>query len=167
MRIFFMASLAASSLAMAACGSEVSGEFTNEDGETGEYTIGQSSGGTNVSVETDEGSATVRSGVDIQADFPDGYSLIGEAQVVSNTLMDGPEGTGVMVVFLTEKAPSEVIDFYRAEAEAAGVEIEVETNVSGSNVLAGKSASGTQFAISAIPTDNGTTGQLSVMNGFN
>ena len=58
MRISIAAAVAASTLALAACGSETEGEFTTEDGETGEYQIDRATGESSMTVETDDGTRT-------------------------------------------------------------------------------------------------------------
>ena len=56
---------AASVLTLTACGSETSGEFTTEDGESAEYTIDSDTGETSMTVATEQGAVSMRSGADV------------------------------------------------------------------------------------------------------
>lgn len=150
----------AAALTLTACGSESSGDFTTEDGETGEYTIDQSSGGASMTVETPEGEVSMRTGAEVPIDLPAGFSLIDGAKVVSNTVVDQADGRGALVTFTSDKSPEEIADFYRAQAQTAGIDVQIETSINGGKMLGGEGASGTTFSITAYPSDDGTTGQL-------
>ncbi len=156
-----------SALILTACGSESSGEFATEGGETGEYTIDRSSGEASMTVDTPEGEVSMRTGADVPIDLPAGFSLIGGAKVLSNTVVDQAEGKGSLITFTTDKSPEEIAEFYRAEAEAAGIEIQIETSINDGRMLGGEGATGTTFSITAYPTEDGTTGQLVIGEKLN
>ncbi len=156
-------------LSLAACGSETSGTFETEDGESGEYSIDNSTGETVVSVETDEGQATLRSGADVEVDLPGGFTIIDGAEVVNNMVFDNAGDKGALISFISDKSPEEIAEFYRAQAEAAGVEIQIETSINGGKMLGGESADGTTFSVTAYPQGEGDerqiTGQLTISSG--
>jgi len=91
--------------------------------------------------------------------------------VISNTVVDAADGKGALVTFNSEKSPQEIADFYRAQAENAGVEIQIETSINGGKMLGGESADGLTFSILAYPNDEedgeGTIANLTVGSGIN
>lgn len=160
MRMLIMATAA---LALAACGSETSGTFTTEEGESGEYTIDAENGESSMTVTTPDGDVTMRSGADVPVDLPGGFSLIPGAEVISNTVIDQEGGKGSLLTFLSDKSPQQVADFYRAEAEAAGIAIQIETTMNDGKMLGGEDKDrGLTFSITAYPGEDGTTGQLTI-----
>jgi hypothetical protein len=157
------ASVCLAALALSACGSESSGEFTTEDGEAGEYSIDNDSGETTMTVQTPDGEVSLRSGTDVPVDLPAGFSLISGADIVSNTIIDQGETRGALVTFTSDRTPEEIADFYRAEAEDAGIEIQIETSMNGGKMIGGENeTTGTTFSVSAYPDEDGTTGQLTI-----
>ncbi|MFU7529141.1 hypothetical protein [Qipengyuania sp. ASV99] len=162
---FLTIAIPAAALALSACGSETSGEFTTEDGETGEYTIDQESGAASMTIDTPDGEVSMRSGADVPLDLPAGFSLISGAKVISNTVVDQADGKGTIISFTSEKAPEAIAEYYRKEAEAAGIDIQIETSINGGKMLGGEGPSGTTFSVTAYPSDDGTTGQLLIGEG--
>ncbi|MBV7266576.1 hypothetical protein [Erythrobacter ani] len=146
---------------LSACGSESSGEFTIEDGGAGEYSIDSSTGETTATIETADGTATLRSGADVPVDLPDGFSLYPGATVVTNTVVNQGEGTRVVLLsFESDDSAEDVASYYRAEAEGAGIAIEVDATINGGRMLAGKAQDGSVFALNATTDEGKTTGQL-------
>ena len=127
---------------LAACGSETSGGFTTEGGESAEYTIDKKSGETRMTVDGPDGPATLRSGAEVPLSLPEGFSLYPGAKVVTNTLVKKPDGTGVMVMFETPDAPDKVIAHYRREAEAAGIAISVAMTTDRTVMIGGEDKGG-------------------------
>jgi hypothetical protein len=140
----FAAWIMAGSIAalLAACGSETSGEFTTEGGESAEYTIDEKSGETRMTVDGPDGPATLRSGAEVPLSLPKGFSLYPGAKVVTNTVVKKPDGTGVMVMFETPDAPDKVIAHYRREAEAAGIAISVAMTTDRTVMIGGEDKGG-------------------------
>lgn len=155
---------AATALALTACGSETSGTFETDEGETGEYTIDRDNGESTMTVTTPDGDVSMRSGADVPVDLPAGFSLISGADVVSNTVIDQGGTKGSLVTFRSDKSPQEIADFYRAEAGRADIKIQIETDMNGGKMLGGENeATGTTFSITAYPDGEGaTTGQLTI-----
>ena len=157
---------AASVLTLTACGSETAGEFTTEDGETAEYTIDSDTGETSMTVDTEQGAVSMRSGADVPIDLPAGFSMIDGAQVSTNTVIDQAGSRGALVNFTTSKTPDEVFAFYREQADAAGIDIQIETKMNGGGMIGGENAAtGLIFSVTAYPGDGGTTGQLTIGEG--
>ncbi|MEE4317355.1 MAG: hypothetical protein V2I74_10285 [Erythrobacter sp.] len=149
-------------LTMAACGSETSGEFTTEEGKTAEYTIDKDSGETSMTIESEDGTATLRSGADVPVDLPEGFSLYPGAKVITNTVVNQPDGQGTMVMFETGDAADRVIAHFRKEATDAGFAIQIDANMNGSLMIAGERKSdGSTLSVTANANEgDATTGQL-------
>lgn len=162
MRAFVMAGLTAATLGLAACGSEKSGTFTDEDGNTGEYTVDSDSGETAVTVETDEGTATMRSGTDVPVDLPGGFTIYPGAKVASNTIVSHGEGEGSMVILETDATPDELAAYYGAQAKDAGVEIQMDMTTGETKMLAGETKEGLVFSLNATRQGDLTTAQIMV-----
>jgi len=151
-------------LALVACGSETSGTIEGEDGETGEYAIDRATGEASATIETAEGTTTVRSGSNVPVDLPGGFSVYPGADVVSNTVVKQGEGSGTLVTLSSDDSPAEVAAFYKDQAEKAGVAIQMEINSNGAQIIGGESDDGLTFSImaSAGSEGDGTTAQLTV-----
>jgi hypothetical protein len=164
MRISIVAAAAVSTLVLTACGSETEGEFTTEDGETGEYRIDQSSGESSMTVETEDGTVSMVTNSDAPTDLPAGFTLVGGAEVLSNTMIDQGGTKGSLTTFRTDKSPDDIVAHYRSEAEGAGITIQIETSINGGKMIGGENEqTGTTFSVSAFPDDEGVvTGQLTI-----
>ena len=163
MRNSALITVAAAALLLSACGSETSGEFTTEEGETGEYLIDSEDGEATMTVTSPDGDITMRSGADVPVDLAGGFTLIPGAKVVSNTVINQADGKGSLVTFTSDKSPQEIADFYRKQAESAGIAIQIETSMNDGKMLGGENeATGTTFSITAYPGDDGTSGQLTI-----
>ena len=147
---------------LAACGSETLGEFTTEDGENAEYTVDKATGETSMTIKGKDGTATLRSGADVPVSLPDGFSLFPGSTVVSNTVVNQPDGQGTMVAFEAPAPADTVIAHYREQAEAAGFDIQIEMNTNGTAMVGGeRKADSASFSITATAGDeSGTAGQI-------
>lgn len=150
----------AATIALAACSSEKSGTFETEDGEQGEYTVDSDGGGAKASITTDEGTFTMQSGDDVKADLPDGFTVYPGAKVVSATNVDGGGTKGSLVMMETTDAPDKVAAFYRKQAEAAGIKIEMEMTINGGKMIGGKGEGGKMFSLNTTNNDGKTGIQL-------
>lgn len=155
---------AASALTLTACGSETSGEFTTDNGDTGEYSIDQDSDTASMTIKTEDGSVSMRSGPDVASDLPAGFTLVDGAEVISNTIIDQGDTRGSLTTFRSKMSPDEIVAHYRAEAQSAGITIQIETSMNGGKMIGGENEeNGTTFSISAFPDDEGVvTGQLTI-----
>lgn len=155
MRITF-ACVAASALTLTACGSETSGEFTTQDDETGEYTIDQDSGEASMTVETEDGTVSMRSSADTPTDLPAGFTMVSGANVLSNTIVDQGETKGSLTTFQSEMDVDAILAHYRAQAESAGITIQIETDMNGVRLIGGEDEqNGTTFSVTAFQDDEG------------
>lgn len=147
-------------LLLAACGSETSGEFTTEDGETAEYTIDKDTGETSMTVKGKDGEATLRSGANVPVSLPDGFTLYPGSTVVTNTVVNQPDGKGTMVTFEVDAPADRVVAHYREAAKAAGFEIQLEMNTNGTMLVGGeRKADGSSISVTATSGEP-TTGQI-------
>jgi hypothetical protein len=152
------------SVLLAACGSEKSGEFTTEEGETGEYSIDSATGETSARIETEEGTAVMRSGPGVPVNLPDGFSVYPGASVVSNTVVDHANGTsGSLITFRSQDTPQQISAYYRREAEAAGYKISLEMNVGDGMLIGGEKPGGAVFSLNTANDNDGTVlGQMMI-----
>ena len=150
--------LTASALLLAGCGSETSGEFTTDDGETAEYTIDKDSGETSMTIDGPDGTATLRSGADVPVSLPDGFSLYPGSKVVTNTVVNQPDGQGTMVMFEATAPADTIVAHYREQAKAAGFDIQLEMNTNGTMMIGGeRTDDGSTLSVTATSGDT-TTG---------
>lgn len=152
----------AAALVLAGCGSETSGEFKTEDGKNAEYTIDKQTGETSMTIEGKDGAATLRSGANVPVTLPDGFTLFPGSKVVTNTLVDQPDGKGTLVTFEADAPAEDVVAHYRDAAKAAGFDIQIEINTNGTRMVGGeRKADGSSLSVTATTGDDGkTTGQL-------
>jgi hypothetical protein len=162
MRALILVWASGAAVMLAACGSETSGEFTTEDGDTAEYTIDKDSGETSMTVEGPDGTATLRSGTDVPVSLPQGFSLFPGSTVITNTVVSQDDGQGTMVMFETKGAADKVVTHYRDQAKAAGFDIQLEMNTNGTMMIGGeRKADGSTLSVTATPGEGDkTTGQL-------
>lgn len=160
--------LIAAACALAACGSEKSGTFETEDGETGEYSVDADDGGATATITTDDGTASFQSGPGVKAKLPDGFTIFPGAKTLSSTNITNDDGVGTMVTLQAEADPDQFASFYRNQAERAGIEIEMEMTINDGKMLAGKGENGKSFSLMATPDEEGgtTTAQLMVSEGL-
>lgn len=146
---------------LTACGSETSGDFTTEDGEAGEYSLDSESGETTASIETPDGTATLRSGPNVPVELPEGFSLYPGAKVVSNsTVSQNGRDRVVLLAFETSDSSQEVAEYYKQQAENAGVEIQIDATINGGHMVAGEAPDGSVFSLNSSSEDGTTTAQL-------
>jgi len=162
MRAALLGLVGGAALALAACGSETSGEFKTADGENAEYTIDNDSGETSMTVKGEDGTATLRSGAGVPVSLPDGFSLYPGSTVVTNTVVNQPDGQGTMVMFEADAPADKVVAHYRDQAKAAGFDIQLEMNTNGTMMVAGeRKDDGASLSVTATANDgDATTGQI-------
>jgi len=159
--------LAAVLALLAGCSSEKSGTITTPEGESAEYTIDEASGETSMTIKTPGGEATMRSGAGVPVKLPDGFTLYPGSKVVTNTVVNQPDGAGTMVVFEAPGDAGAIIAHFKQAATKAGYAIEIEANMNETMMLSGKRAGdGTSFMVSTgAKVDGKTSGQLVIGNG--
>ena len=164
MRFAIIASGLMLGLGLSGCGSDTSGDIENEDGDTiGTYEVDAGTGEINASMTQDDGTvATMRSGKNVTVELPDGFSIYPGATVTSNTKVSSSDGGGSVVMFTTDDPAPDLIDFYRKQAEAAGVKIEMQMDTDGMSMIGGKMPDGDSFAFTATGGGDRTNGQLMI-----
>ncbi|MEL7190003.1 MAG: hypothetical protein AAGK17_10665 [Pseudomonadota bacterium] len=162
MRISMMAGFIAGSLTLAACSSDNSGVIVDEDGNEVNYSIDEDTGETAVTVETQEGTATMRSGDDVPVDLPAGFTIYPGAEVVSNTVVSHGEGQGTVVYMETDALPEDLAEFYKTQAKDAGVEIQMDMTAENTKMLAGETEEGMVFSLNATRQGDTTSAQIMV-----
>lgn len=157
--------IAGIAILLAACSSEKSGTFETDEGE-GSYSIDEDSGETSASIKTEDGTITMRSGENVAVDLPKGFTLYPGAKVVSNTVIAQDDGKGALVVMESDASPQEMGDFYKKQAEAAGVDISIQLTTDAGRMIAGQAEDGSSFSFNANAEDGKTVGQLTVQQGM-
>jgi hypothetical protein len=137
--------LGVSAMALAACGQgseSVDVEATAE-------------GDTRIAVQADDGErVTIQSG---PTDLPAGFTVYPGATVTSSTTISTGTGGGVIMVMSSPDSAEKVVDFYRAQAEAAGVTISQNAMAGNNRIIGGQSTDGLALTASAAPGGNGVT----------
>ncbi|RIV87683.1 hypothetical protein [Aurantiacibacter zhengii] len=160
--------LSAAALLLSSCGGADEATVETADGESVDYSVDSDNGDTQIRISGDNGEEMViNSGSGAASDLPAGYSLYPGASVVQTTSMNQGDGQGALVIMESDASPAEMVRFYRQQAEAAGVQIQMEMNANGTMMIGGESESGGTFSFNASPSSSGTTGQLVVGQSLN
>lgn len=149
-------------LALAACSDSEATSIISADGAT-EYEISGTGDSNRLRMSNADGNEAVFANGSDAADelgLPDGYALYPGAEVESSTTFNGPQGSGVMVTFATDASPQELVDFYRKQATAAGVEIDTDARTGVDRVIAGAGPGGLSFSLQTSADRSGSTGIL-------
>lgn len=157
-------------LSLAACSPASDDEAgTLESGEfaTGSYAVDPATGETRAVVNNEDGTTTMRAGESVVPRLPAGFSLYPGAEIRTAIQIGRDEGTGVMVSLASDDAPADLVGFYRRQAEAAGVAIELDLQTEALTMIAGEAPDGTSFAFQSSAATGETTGQLTLRRGLN
>lgn len=147
-------------LPLAACGGSDTETYETEDG-TVEVDRDNNDGEAEIRFTDNDGQETVIStGSDGDVEWPDGFSLYPGASVEGHVTMDGAEGSGAMVTITTSDSAEEVLAHYRQEAEAAGIEIQMEMTSGDTRVIGGEGPDGLGFSVNATTDDGETTAMV-------
>ena len=148
--------------ALAACGGGDTNTIETEDG-TAEYTVDGADGDAEIRLTDNDGNETVIvSGSDVEADLPDGFTIYPGASIVSNTVMSGADGEGMMVSLNSSASPEELAAHYRSEAEAAGFEIQMEMKAGDALIIGGEGPDNSFFSLNASTHGDESTAMLIV-----
>ena len=149
-------------LGLAACGSEQTGTFDDGQGGEGTYRVDEENGVTTSEITTEEGTARMESGSGVKAKLPEGFAIMPGANVVSASNISTGQGSGSMTMMEIEKPAEEVVAFYRKQAEAAGVKIQLEMNSDGTRMIGGEGKGDLTFSLTATESDGKTSAQLMI-----
>ncbi len=163
-----MFGVSAVALLLAGCGGPDSeGTFETADGGEGTYAVDSDGNETTIDIMGDDGErVTINNGANLDAALPDGYSIYPGAEIITSTTISQADGQGVMILMQSGDSPQDLVEFYRRQAEAAGVEIQMDANINGSSMIGGETGDGGTFSFNASPTDEGSSGQLIVGQGL-
>jgi hypothetical protein len=95
--------------------------------------------------------------------LPRGFGVFPGAQVINATTLDQGGQRGTMLVMQSEAGPQAMVDHYREQAAAAGVEIAVELDTNGALTIAGESPAGVSMNFTATPQDGNTNAMLTIL----
>lgn len=126
------------------------------------FSVDTENGVTTSEITTEDGTARMESGAGVKARLPDGFSVMPGASTVSSSNITTEQGSGSMTMMEIDKSADEVIAFYRKQAEAAGVKIQLEMNSDGTRVIGGEGKDGLAFSLTATEADGKTSAQLMV-----
>ena len=147
---------------LAACGSSESGTIETDDG-TVEYEADTSGDGVEMSFTDDEGNeTTLTSGSNVEVDLPDGFSIYPGAEIVQNTVVDGADGQGSMIIMTSSDTPQEMVNHFRSQAEAAGIDIQMEMTSGDTRIIGGEGPDDRFFSFTASGEGDETTGMLTI-----
>ena len=104
----------------------------------------------------------MRTGEDVIPDLPAAFTLFPEAKVSEVTNISGNPQRSTLVAFTSEADAKDMVDFYRAQAEAAGVRIDVDLASPHGHIIGGKSPDGLDFSFTATRAGQSTEGELMV-----
>ncbi len=129
----------------------------------GRYAFDPASGVTRASVTAADGSVTrLASGTDIPITLPPGFTQFPGSEAVENVRVEAGEGSRILLTMTSDRPLTEIAAHYRAEAEEAGIAIDVDIASDGAITLAGRAADGGRFSLHARREGEGTRAQLSV-----
>jgi len=153
-------------LALAACGSSDESDSNAEDSiKPGTYEI--EDGETRASITSEDGSVTtLRAGERVPVRLPRGCTGGPALAVRNNTHVERDGGTFVLLTMQGPMSVAEAIDFYRKQAESAGVEVNVTVATDESTTIAGESGDGLAFSAMASRSNDKTAVQLTLNQGL-
>ena len=134
----------------------------------GSYDIDAESGEVRATLTDSDGvTTTMQAGSEVEARFPPPFTAYPNAQITNTTWVEQGDGTFVTVEFTTPDPRASVVDFYRRQAEAAGIEVEVEVDAGETTTIGGEnSADRSSFALQVTEKARATQGQVSVTRGL-
>lgn len=156
----------AGALALAACGSGEDGTITDDEGsDVGSYAM--ANGETTASIKGEDGSVTsMRSGSQVPVSLPDGFSVAEGFAVINTTNVERGDGRYVMLTMQGPQPVADVVAHYRREAEAAGVDVNVDVTTGDSTTIAGEGKDGLAFSLMASRSGDKTAVQLTLHQGL-
>lgn len=160
--------LCAPLLLITACADEqVDPETAQEAPVKGSYVVDPETGKTRASITNEDGTTTMRAdtmraGEALMAELPPGFTLYPGAELRSSVEVGRGEGQAVMLTLASDAPPDAMIAFYRKQAEASGVPVEIQLATEGLSMIGGRGENGTQFSFQASREQGETVGELTV-----
>ena len=110
---------------------------------------------------------TMRAGETVEARFPEPFTAYPGMTITNTTSVARGEGAFVTVEFTSPDPRANIVDFYRAQAELAGINPDVEVEGGETTTLGGENAGEElSFALQVTRVRSRTEGQLSVARGL-
>ena len=166
--------LLSTSLIIAACqgGGQDAGEGADAadrpEDAAGSYAIDPESGEITASHTDASGvTTTMRSGEKVEARLPKPFTVYPGARITNTTRVDQGAGAFVTVEFITPDPRDAVVEFYRSQAQEAGIPADIEVSGGETTTLGGeRPARKSSFALQVTRVEDRTEGQISVSSGF-
>lgn len=151
---------------LAACGSDDTATVTIPDGEA-EYTVNRDSGEADIQFRGGDGeTVSIRSGANLAAELPDGFSIYRGAEVTNSTTLQSSDGAGINVMMTSSDSPERMVEFYRKQAEDAGFSVEMDMKTSNTHMISGRNGTDGMFSFNASTgSSEETTGHLMIGAG--
>ena len=157
--------IVAASLALAACSADPSGTAEQAEEDTMDFSVDEQTGETRSTITTQDGTATMQSGPNVQARLPLGFDVYPGASVVSVTNIDSNGERGSLVTLESSDTPDKIAEYYSTKAESAGLGIAMDLKAGTSRSLAGEGPGGASFSLHAVEKGSATDVQLMVSEG--
>lgn len=154
----------AAALMLGACGSEsrsetevASGSYTDpETGETAEYSVTSSADGEadSINIETKDGKMQFGGGAQ-HAKMPAGFAPYPGSTMTGGFTASGDDGASGMASFEAAGKAADVIDHFREQAEAAGMEITTEITAGETMMLGAEKEGARRSGVQITATQEG------------
>ncbi|MEX0342380.1 MAG: hypothetical protein AB3N06_07325 [Erythrobacter sp.] len=166
-----LAAFVSASLAITACGAQTSDKAgVDEEGDSdprGTYDIDRETGETSARYVDEAGTTTtMRSGQKVPVSLPQNFTVFPGATVTNNTRVERAGGQLVLLALESEATPDEMIAHYRAQAEAAGIDVAMALETGATQMIGGERPDGTSFSFTAKREEDLTEAQLSIGRGL-
>ena len=134
----------------------------------GSYDIDSESGEVRATLTDPDGvTTTMLAGSEVEPRFPPPFTAYPNARITNTTWVEQGDGTFLTVEFTTPDPRASVVDFYRKQAQAAGIDVEVEVDAGETTTIGGEnSADGSSFALQVTDKARATEGQVSITRGL-
>ncbi len=130
-----------------------------ESGTAGEYDVDVDRAG-NVTYTGDDGeSVSVAAGEDVKlpADWPDSLPVMSGAKITyAGTVNTTDNTTGLMVSYSVDRAPADMVTYYKEELVSNGWKIEAVSETPSATMLSATNEAGGSVAMYAVPEGTGT-----------
>ena len=150
---------------LAACGASEDEPPRDDPQPKGHYVVDPETGAKRASITNEDGTTILRAGDGSEgevAELPTGFTVYPDAEIRSTVEVGRGERRSVTMTLASDAPPADMIAFYRAEAEAAGVAVDVELATDTLSMVGGRAEDGTHFTFQAAREEDETVGQLTV-----
>ena len=142
-------------------------EAGQPDRPAGSWETDPATGETRARINTEDGTTTLVAGSQVVAQLPRGFTLYPGARILNTINIGREEGRGVLLSMESDDPPASLVDYYRREAQAAGVEVDLDLTTGAMRMIGGQGGTIGNFAFQASREGGRTTGQLTVESGLN